>query len=118
MGFDFIKCYLCKELKPRAEYYADSGRSPGASSRCKDCEAIRRKGSLYRLKSKRWRERNPEKTKSYALVAAHKVRKDYCESCGATNHLHAHHPDYNKPLETITYCDSCHKAEHRRLADV
>jgi hypothetical protein len=36
-----------------------------------------------------------------------------CERCGSREHIHAHHEDYNKPLEVIWLCRPCHRALHR-----
>ena len=35
-----------------------------------------------------------------------------CNSCGSTENLERHHPDYNKPLEIITLCRRCHARLH------
>lgn len=36
-----------------------------------------------------------------------------CQSCGSKVRLHAHHPDYSKPLEVKWLCPLCHFAVHR-----
>ena len=36
-----------------------------------------------------------------------------CENCGSTASLVRHHPDYSKPLDTVTLCKSCHGKIHR-----
>lgn len=41
------------------------------------------------------------------------VRPTICGRCGeAHNRIHAHHADYNRPLEVLWYCPTCHKAVH------
>lgn len=108
-------CYMCKQRKPKSEFNADKTRPSKLSSKCKSCETIYHKQESYKESNARWRERNPEKARAHRLVNNHKLRGDKCEECGVTEKLHGHHPDYSKPLEIVTLCDSCHKAEHRRL---
>jgi len=52
------------------------------------------------------------------------VRPAACEKCGKESDpnrpsswaggLHAHHPDYSKPLVVKWLCHSCHRREHSR----
>ena len=35
-----------------------------------------------------------------------------CVICGSTEKLHRHHPNYEKPLEIVTLCNSCHMKVH------
>jgi hypothetical protein len=37
-----------------------------------------------------------------------------CESCGASENLERHHPDYTKPLEIKTLCFDCHRKQYRK----
>ena len=39
--------------------------------------------------------------------------KKPCEICKSTEHIHAHHEDYNKALEIIWLCRSCHFKLHK-----
>lgn len=34
--------------------------------------------------------------------------------CGALDNLHAHHPDYTKPLRVIWRCAKCHSKIHKK----
>lgn len=66
----------------------------------------------------RWRTSNPEKAKAQRAVA-YAVSKGYmtrqpCEVCGSTYRIHAHHDDYEKPLDVRWLCAEHHSAEHRR----
>lgn len=38
-----------------------------------------------------------------------------CESCGATEKIHAHHSDYTRPLDVNWLCAACHVTHHRNL---
>jgi uncharacterized protein with PIN domain len=56
----------------------------------------------------------------YAIKKGVIKTKKRCENCkkvkvfkdGRTG-VHAHHPDYNKPLEVIWLCQKCHHAWHK-----
>ena len=39
-----------------------------------------------------------------------------CEGCGAKK-VHAHHPDYDKPVDVKWLCASCHHQEHAMHAE-
>lgn len=69
-----------------------------------------------------WRIKNPnhkvmEKCYSPVLRAIKKgiIKKEtQCYFCDKySSNLHAHHPDYSKPLEVIQTCHSCHQLIHR-----
>jgi hypothetical protein len=52
---------------------------------------------------------------AYALKIGELIKPGKCEHCGINSiKLHGHHPDYNKPLETIWLCPKCHKGEHKK----
>jgi len=118
------KCYVCKIVKPLTEFWADKAEALGKSYRCKVCENKRynevlgpriRQTAKYKKRHQedtaKWRKKNLEKTKAYALSQRVPTGKE-CERCGGTGRLHRHHPDYSKPLEIITLCVPCHEAEH------
>lgn len=51
--------------------------------------------------------------------AAKKHRKSFCEACGYTQNLHAHHIDRdsfnNQPENIQTLCKECHLFWHRAM---
>jgi hypothetical protein len=55
----------------------------------------------------------PAPLKEAARIAARKLVKEPCESCGRQP-AQAHHDDYSKPLEVRWLCSACHGVEHRR----
>ena len=40
------------------------------------------------------------------------TRPKFCSVCGREVFVEAHHEDYNKPLEVIWVCKSCHENIH------
>ena len=67
---------------------------------------------------KAWRKRNPEKRKAWwtfsnAVRAGKIVAPEICSRCGEAGLIDGHHPDYDKPLEVIWLCRSCHVEAHR-----
>lgn len=67
--------------------------------------------------TQRYREANPEKHRAHAQVhsairSGRLVRPDQCLNCRADGPLHAHHPDYSRPLDVEWLCPGCHKAAH------
>lgn len=66
------------------------------------------------------KKNTPAKTKAYSAVRNAKrkgnlVTKKTCQSCGSVRKLMAHHEDYNKPLEVMFLCQSCHANRHNAL---
>lgn len=41
-----------------------------------------------------------------------------CETCGATDRIHAHHDNYRKPLSVRWLCQPCHNRHHAKLRGV
>ena len=130
-------CKRCGEVKPADAFYAsDKGR-------CKECvkERVRRRRRTNpsvqeydRARAKRperkeharaitrkWRAENPagyaaHSAVSNALRDGRLVRSPclFCES----EHVHAHHRDYSKPLEVIWLCPKCHHRLHATFPEV
>ena len=42
------------------------------------------------------------------------IAKTDCTECGATEDIQGHHKDYDKPLEVVWLCRSCHQQLHSR----
>lgn len=39
--------------------------------------------------------------------------KDNCQGCGSDKNIHAHHEDYDRPLDVIWLCVKCHGIRHQ-----
>ncbi|HEU4430301.1 MAG TPA: hypothetical protein VFT98_16190 [Myxococcota bacterium] len=54
-----------------------------------------------------------------AIKSGRLKRAKSCSKCGLRasriDKIHAHHPDYSKPLEVEWLCALCHKREHARI---
>lgn len=65
--------------------------------------------------SQKWKKEHPTQRHAVDIVHNHFYKlTGKCVSCGATENLERHHPDYSKPLEFIVYCRRCHRALHHR----
>jgi len=65
-----------------------------------------------------WRANNRHKSNAWSAVGNALIRGDLikpviCEKCNCKDILHAHHEDYNKPLEIVWVCHSCHMKIHK-----
>lgn len=66
---------------------------------------------------RRSRERNPEKHTARWKAERHTSLAVKCANCGSSENLERHHPNYEKPLEIVTLCQSCHRASHSERND-
>ena len=68
--------------------------------------------------NRRYLERNPSIGQAHTMVnnavRDGKLNKpERCSKCKSSGKIHGHHSDYNKPLEVIWFCESCHAEWHR-----
>lgn len=66
--------------------------------------------------AKAYRARNREKTAAqnrlnYAIRCG-LIQRQPCQTCGTTEKVHAHHHDYDKPLDVEWFCYQCHRKQH------
>lgn len=116
------KCYKCQEYKETENFCKDRSRASGLSSKCKDCMKIANKARLKKNGraaelSRRWKRNNKAKEQAHKAVArAVKTGKltkpTECPKCGADKRIEGHHHDYEKKLDVIWLCQSCHLALH------
>lgn len=62
--------------------------------------------------------RHPERLQArrklhYAVKVGRLVRPDACDECGKACKPHAHHHNYDLPLDVRWLCPSCHGLQHR-----
>ena len=71
-------------------------------------------------RNKIWRQKNRQKMRAWSAVGNSLLRGDMvkpikCEKCmKEDSRLHAHHEDYEKPLEVIWLCHECHMNVHKK----
>jgi hypothetical protein len=129
------KCFKCGEEKPLTDFYKHKEMLDGHLNKCKDCtkkdvhhrrhfsdarekilEYDRKRGSRQSYEyTKKYREMYPKKFKAHGIVnraiRAKKLFKEPCEICNKLN-VHAHHDDYEKPLNVRWLCSEHHHAWH------
>lgn len=126
------RCKACNRAELKAWERANPERVAEKSKRYREANPERSRES-----TRRWKERNPKKVaaqqKRYreqhpgkhrarhmlknAVRAGRLSKPECCEDCGVLTkprHLHAHHPDYSKPLEVEWLCRKCHRQRHSR----
>lgn len=136
------ECRKCREIKPTDSFNVDRGKKDGVGSYCRECKTAsardRRRANpeLSAQRSKQWRNahpqrsaevrarslrRHPEKRRARQLLNAALRRGEVakptsCEECGKevadAGLLHAHHNDYQMPLEVQWLCSRCHGITH------
>lgn len=107
-------CKKCNKLKPENQFNKNKSYKDELRTDCRECQ------SKY---NKEWFQQNRDVRNAQKLrdQANHRDRvharnlaynkvplEKKCESCSSTENLHRHHPDYTKPLEVITFCETCH----------
>lgn len=133
-------CFKCGAEKPLTEFYKHKGMADGHLGKCKTCAKMdvrqnrEKRVEKYRqydvdryrddplvrkrisLVSAKWRAENPHKAKAHNAVSNGirdgKLVKGVCEVCGDTR-VHAHHDDYDKPLDVRWLCPKHHSDHHR-----
>ncbi len=130
------KCFKCGEVKPLTEFYKHPMMADGHVNKCKECnkkdcrESRSKRIEHYREYDRRRGNRNtqedineywrkyPKKTKARALVARNIKKGNLfrmpCDVCGSTEHIHAHHDDYDKPLNVRWLCAAHHHQWHAK----
>jgi len=98
-------CARCKESKPLSEFYVPP------RSYCRVCS--RRAVLDWRAKYPGRRQAHVEV--AHALKSGDLVRPDRCSKCEAWGSPVAHHEDYEKPLDVVWLCDTCHAQRHVEL---
>lgn len=131
-----LVCSKCRKKRPGAEFAVDSTRPTGRTSYCSKCYRAKKKIEHRRhpgannKHSERHRLNNPETYRARALLnRAHypkaayargvirnevkrgRLKREPCETCGRA-YAHAHHDDYDKPLEVRWLCPTHHRYWH------
>jgi len=128
-------CFKCSRLLPLPEFYRHPQMVDGHLNKCRDCARrdVQRHRELHREELRAWgrlryqngkqpprRRRDRLEVKrqvEYAIKRGDLVKPTTCSACGyratAARQIHAHHPDYSKPLEVVWLCQPCHGRAHR-----
>lgn len=129
-------CPGCKEDKPLDQYHKSKKGTLGVQPRCKKCRSelmaaryvdnkdhILEKCREYRQTDARKevvtgyigrnRKKNRAKDRVNYAIRRGTIQRQPCETCGSWDHVHAHHDDYDKPLEVRFLCSKHHREWHR-----
>lgn len=141
----FKTCFKCLSVLPTDMFYKHKGMADGHLNKCKECSkkdvSERRLLHIeyvrsYDRKRKNKKERNlanasrtkkrRNEDKRYCRAhnaVARAIKKGIlvrgcCEICGNDEHVHAHHDDYDLPLDVRWLCPPCHRHRHNELAKI
>jgi hypothetical protein len=120
------ECRQCHALLPINKFYKHPQMGDGHLNKCITCVVKRvtrhRDLNLERIRAydrerakSRPRFKMPRYKKNAEQQARRKLKPEPCYLCGEKK-VHAHHPDYSKPLEVFWLCQRCHTKIHRILA--
>lgn len=137
-------CIDCGVRKPLSAYYKHSQMADGTFGVCKECHRARMK--IRRLTNpdvqeydrqryrnpdrkartaevaKRWAERNPKARKAQWTVSNAvrdgRLKKTPCAMCGSAKNIQGHHKDYDKPLDVVWLCVTCHHRVHATFPEL
>lgn len=135
-------CIKCNEIKELSEFYPHKQMKDGHLNMCKECskkattehriknidyyraydnDRSKNKDRIYRvsLNTKRRRESKEGYMKAHNAVAraikSGILIRGACQMCGETKNIHAHHDDYDTPLNVMWLCPVHHKSRHAFL---
>lgn len=137
-------CFVCGVPKPLEDYYRHPETADGRLHLCKDCHRARMKVRrltnpkvqeydrarkhrpervvLRKKLEDRWSKQHPLAVKAHRAVQyavqTGRLMKTPCALCGQTEHLHAHHRDYAKPLDVVWLCAKCHHRLHATFPEL
>lgn len=136
-------CYKCDQVLPLACFSNNKSKADGLATECKNCvkKYMIEYADLHRpemnANARRWRHthrkqraeiqrayrvQNPTAATAHSRLSYARqtglARPQPCTVCGTTEAVHAHHDDYNKPLEVIWLCPRHHAERHRALRDM
>jgi ribosomal protein S27AE len=109
-------CSRCNQRLPLSRFTRDWFWRDGLSNDCSDCRAVSTEGKKQAMR--RYNHLNPHKQRARKAVkravdSGRLVRPSACPRCGDTESaIHAHHPDYSKPLDVEWLCGACHGRLH------
>lgn len=137
MGNKMKVCFKCNVQKPLSDFYKHPAMADGHLGKCKVCakkdvhvhrheSPSREKILAYdRARSGRqtlkdlqdYRAKYPKKYKAHSIVnyaiKSKKLFSEPCEICGKEK-THAHHDDYDKPLNVRWLCAEHHQQWHAK----
>ncbi len=70
--------------------------------------------SEYAERLRARRKKNPLIPRARGTARRH-LSPEPCSKCGSTDQIHAHHDDYNQPLDVVWLCHVCHSHLHAIL---
>lgn len=140
-------CFKCDARKDISEFYKHKGMADGHLNKCKECaKSDVRKHRMDNLKvqeydrvryhkdpkrrariarnAKKWNRENPLGYKAHntirnAVRDGRATKPNSCSICGDSERkLHAHHDDYEKPLDVEWLCVVCHGRKHAYLRNI
>ena len=134
------QCFKCGRILDIEEFYTHPSMKDGHLGKCKDCtkhdafvrsrqksdqikeyEKVRsqteKRKQSRRFYVAKYRKEHPERVAinlrvRRAIKSGKIIKPECCSICGRKGPTVAHHHDYNKPLEVIFVCQSCHKRIH------
>lgn len=101
---------IVKIVSSRHKYYISNVKERNGERYSKEAEA-RKEYARNRYYSHR---KNSEAIHAVSLAVKRGdlIRPDNCTICGCECKIEAHHEDYDRPLDVVWACSSCHKRIH------
>lgn len=120
-------CRGCQLTKAMTDFYRHSQMGDGHLNYCMDCVrkrvAVHRKKNAERIRaydrSRGFRvyDRKKVEARNAVKVAIDRgeLKVKPCERCGFALGVHAHHEDYDRPLDVVWLCQKHHAERHREI---